>query len=81
MVEVQGKLEKKIRSFFRRDLAEPNNLSYPNKYMRPDFDPQVELKDIATEMPGFLWSNTVVSSGSILIVDSIDEVQNRIEAK
>uniref|UniRef100_A0A1I8F127 Exonuclease domain-containing protein n=2 Tax=Wuchereria bancrofti TaxID=6293 RepID=A0A1I8F127_WUCBA len=58
MTKLQDKLEKKIRSLFRRDV-QPNNLSYPNKYMRPDFDPAAELKDIVTEMPAFFWNNTM----------------------
>lgn len=58
MTKLQGKLEKKIRSLFRRDV-QPNNLSYPNKYMRPDFDPEAELKDIVTEMPTFFWNNAM----------------------
>lgn len=61
VTELRGKLEKKVRSLFRREVVEPNNLTYPNKYMRPDFDPQVELKDVVEEMPGFLWNNAMVS--------------------
>uniref|UniRef100_A0A8R1XX74 RRM domain-containing protein n=1 Tax=Onchocerca volvulus TaxID=6282 RepID=A0A8R1XX74_ONCVO len=59
VTELRGKLEKKVRSLFRREVVEPNNLTYPNKYMRPDFDPQVELKDVVEEMPGFLWNNAM----------------------
>ncbi|CAG9533251.1 unnamed protein product [Cercopithifilaria johnstoni] len=59
VAEVQGKLQDKVRSLFRRGVVEPNNLSYPNKYMRPDFDPQAELKDIVMEMPSFLWNSSV----------------------
>ncbi|KAM3717186.1 putative complex I intermediate-associated protein 30 [Dirofilaria immitis] len=55
---LHGKLENKVRSLFGREHVEPNNLNYPNKYMRPDFDPQRELKDVVKEMPGFLWDNT-----------------------
>ncbi|KAL3985440.1 Complex I intermediate-associated protein 30 (CIA30) family protein [Acanthocheilonema viteae] len=58
ITELESKLGKKIRSLFHRDV-QPNNLSYPNKYMRPDFDPQADIKDIVTEMPGFLWNNSV----------------------
>lgn len=67
VAELHGKLEQKMRSLFRRDVVEANNLSYPNKYMRPDFDPQAELKDVVTELPGFLWNNLVVSFAKKII--------------
>ncbi|VDK87091.1 unnamed protein product [Litomosoides sigmodontis] len=65
VAELQGKLKQKMHSLFRRDVVQPNNLSYPNKYMRPDFDPEAELKDVITEIPGFLWNNFVEAAKEV----------------
>lgn len=59
VLEVHGELKQKIDALFRKDQARPNNLSYPNKHMRPGFDPQAGLSDILTEMPGFLKNNII----------------------
>lgn len=47
--------------------------------MRPDFDPQAELKDMVMEMPGFLWENSVVSFKNKSLLHSFDKIWNKIK--
>ncbi|VDN06050.1 unnamed protein product [Thelazia callipaeda] len=64
--ETDGKHEKTVPSMFRTSVPpQPINLNYPNRFMKPNFDPEVDLKNIVMEMPHFIWDNAVEVSKDV----------------